>query len=218
MKQRHDNKCHDRSTWKTTSRSRPLRRISAARTGTRCRAGSKRNVDVHPGLLDETRLQGHLLHPRLDRRTLPAGGAPHRRQRPRTGQPRLRSPARVSDLTPEDFPRRHHPRQAAPRGSRRRRRERLPRAELFHQPRATCGRSRCWRTPVIMYSSSIYPIQHDHYGMPDAPRFPHRPNGEGGCSNCRRPPCRCSAATCRRRAAAGSGCCPMSSRAGCSSR
>ena len=24
------------------------------------------------------------------------------------------------------------------------------------------------------YSSSIYPIQHDLYGMPDAPRFPHR--------------------------------------------
>jgi polysaccharide deacetylase family protein (PEP-CTERM system associated) len=25
------------------------------------------------------------------------------------------------------------------------------------------------------YSSSIYPIAHDHYGMPDAPRFPYRP-------------------------------------------
>jgi len=25
------------------------------------------------------------------------------------------------------------------------------------------------------YSSSIYPIQHDHYGMPDAPRFAFRP-------------------------------------------
>ena len=31
-----------------------------------------------------------------------------------------------------------------------------------------------------VYSSSIYPVKHDHYGMPDAPRFPHRPNGEGG--------------------------------------
>ncbi|MHB1352276.1 MAG: XrtA system polysaccharide deacetylase [Thiobacillus sp.] len=30
------------------------------------------------------------------------------------------------------------------------------------------------------YSSSIYPVRHDHYGMPDAPRFPHRPNGERG--------------------------------------
>jgi polysaccharide deacetylase family protein (PEP-CTERM system associated) len=26
------------------------------------------------------------------------------------------------------------------------------------------------------YSSSIYPIHHDHYGMPDAPRFAHRVN------------------------------------------
>ncbi len=24
------------------------------------------------------------------------------------------------------------------------------------------------------YSSSVYPIRHDHYGMPDAPRVPHR--------------------------------------------
>ena len=27
------------------------------------------------------------------------------------------------------------------------------------------------------YSSSIYPIRHDLYGMPDAPRFPHRVSG-----------------------------------------
>jgi polysaccharide deacetylase family protein (PEP-CTERM system associated) len=25
------------------------------------------------------------------------------------------------------------------------------------------------------YSSSVYPIKHDHYGMPSAPRFPHSP-------------------------------------------
>jgi polysaccharide deacetylase family protein (PEP-CTERM system associated) len=30
------------------------------------------------------------------------------------------------------------------------------------------------------YSSSIYPIRHDHYGMPDAPRFASRPTGEDG--------------------------------------
>ena len=24
------------------------------------------------------------------------------------------------------------------------------------------------------YSSSVYPVKHDHYGMPDAPRFPYR--------------------------------------------
>ena len=31
-----------------------------------------------------------------------------------------------------------------------------------------------------VYSSSIYPVRHDHYGMPDAPRFANRPNGENG--------------------------------------
>lgn len=29
------------------------------------------------------------------------------------------------------------------------------------------------------YSSSVYPVQHDHYGLPDAPRFPFR-SGSGG--------------------------------------
>jgi polysaccharide deacetylase family protein (PEP-CTERM system associated) len=31
-----------------------------------------------------------------------------------------------------------------------------------------------------LYSSSIYPIRHDHYGMPHAPRFKFQPQGEGG--------------------------------------
>ncbi|MEM7501122.1 MAG: XrtA system polysaccharide deacetylase [Pseudomonadota bacterium] len=29
------------------------------------------------------------------------------------------------------------------------------------------------------YSSSVFPIKHDHYGLPDAPRFPFRHNGNG---------------------------------------
>ncbi|RMD62719.1 MAG: DUF3473 domain-containing protein [Alphaproteobacteria bacterium] len=29
------------------------------------------------------------------------------------------------------------------------------------------------------YSSSVYPIRHDHYGIPDAPRFAYRPEGAG---------------------------------------
>jgi len=28
------------------------------------------------------------------------------------------------------------------------------------------------------YSSSVYPVRHDHYGMPGAPRFPYRPNSK----------------------------------------
>jgi len=30
------------------------------------------------------------------------------------------------------------------------------------------------------YSSSVYPVQHDHYGVPDAPRFVYWPSGDRG--------------------------------------
>lgn len=30
------------------------------------------------------------------------------------------------------------------------------------------------------YSSSVYPVRHDHYGVPDAPRFAYRPQGDRG--------------------------------------
>ena len=33
----------------------------------------------------------------------------------------------------------------------------------------------CIRDAGYRYSSSVYPIRHDHYGMPDAPRFPYEP-------------------------------------------
>lgn len=32
----------------------------------------------------------------------------------------------------------------------------------------------CLERAGYRYSSSVYPIRHDHYGMPDAPRFAHR--------------------------------------------
>jgi polysaccharide deacetylase family protein (PEP-CTERM system associated) len=32
----------------------------------------------------------------------------------------------------------------------------------------------CIRAAGYRYSSSVYPVHHDHYGMPDAPRFPYR--------------------------------------------
>ena len=42
------------------------------------------------------------------------------------------------------------------------------------------GKKNLWAFEVLAeegyaYSSSIYPIRHDYYGMPDAPRFPFRP-------------------------------------------
>lgn len=46
------------------------------------------------------------------------------------------------------------------------------------------GSSNLWAFEVLAeegyeYSSSIFPVKHDFYGMPDAPRFPYRPiNGQ----------------------------------------
>ena len=47
------------------------------------------------------------------------------------------------------------------------------------------GAANLWALEVLAeegyrYSSSIYPVRHDHYGMPEAPRFAHRPVGERG--------------------------------------
>ncbi len=38
----------------------------------------------------------------------------------------------------------------------------------------------CLAEAGYRYSSSIYPVRHDHYGMPDAPRFANFPRGEQG--------------------------------------
>ena len=48
---------------------------------------------------------------------------------------------------------------------------------------SVCGRTR-WALDVLeeegyRYSSSVYPVRHDHYGMPEAPRHPFRPTASG---------------------------------------
>ena len=48
----------------------------------------------------------------------------------------------------------------------------------YRAPSFSVGASNAWAFDAISeagyrYSSSIYPIRHDHYGMPDAPRFAH---------------------------------------------
>ena len=55
----------------------------------------------------------------------------------------------------------------------------------YRAPSFSISRKNWWAVEELenagyVYSSSIYPVKHDHYGMPDAPRFAHRPNGEGG--------------------------------------
>ena len=49
----------------------------------------------------------------------------------------------------------------------------------YRAPSFSIGLRNLWAFDTLVraghrYSSSIYPIQHDHYGTPDAPRFAHR--------------------------------------------
>lgn len=55
----------------------------------------------------------------------------------------------------------------------------------YRAPSFSIGTRNLWALDSLLeagyrYSSSIYPIQHDHYGMPDAPRFAFYPNGKDG--------------------------------------
>lgn len=50
----------------------------------------------------------------------------------------------------------------------------------YRAPSFSIGHTNLWALELLsetgyLYSSSIYPIAHDHYGMPGAPRFPYRP-------------------------------------------
>ena len=48
----------------------------------------------------------------------------------------------------------------------------------YRAPSFSIGMGNLWAFDVLLeagyrYSSSVYPVRHDHYGMPDAPRFPY---------------------------------------------
>ncbi len=52
----------------------------------------------------------------------------------------------------------------------------------YRAPSFSIGEANLWAFDCLeraghRYSSSIYPIVHDHYGMPDAPRFAHQVHG-----------------------------------------
>jgi polysaccharide deacetylase family protein (PEP-CTERM system associated) len=54
----------------------------------------------------------------------------------------------------------------------------------YRAPSFSIGVGNLWAFDVLAeagyrYSSSVYPIKHDHYGMPDAPRFAYRAAGSG---------------------------------------
>jgi polysaccharide deacetylase family protein (PEP-CTERM system associated) len=49
----------------------------------------------------------------------------------------------------------------------------------YRAPSFSIGRDNDWAFDELLaagyaYSSSVYPVRHDHYGMPDAPRFAYR--------------------------------------------
>ncbi len=53
------------------------------------------------------------------------------------------------------------------------------RVQGYRAPSFSIGAGNLWALDTLQragyrYSSSIYPIRHDHYGMPDAPRFAHQ--------------------------------------------
>ncbi len=55
----------------------------------------------------------------------------------------------------------------------------------YRAPSFSIGAGNLWALDILLgagyrYSSSIYPIRHDHYGMPNAPRFACYPNGAAG--------------------------------------
>ena len=55
----------------------------------------------------------------------------------------------------------------------------------YRAPSFSIGHRNLWALETLQeagyrYSSSIYPIAHDHYGMPDAPRFAFYPHGPDG--------------------------------------
>jgi polysaccharide deacetylase family protein (PEP-CTERM system associated) len=138
----------------------------------------ERNVDVILGLLDEADARATFFtlgwiaerYPQVVRRIVDNG---HELASHGYGH------QRASDLTPEQF------------------REDITRAKRiledlggvavrgYRAPSFSINRNNWWAVEELqnagyVYSSSIYPVKHDHYGMPDAPRFPHRPHGEHG--------------------------------------
>ncbi|KAB2320138.1 DUF3473 domain-containing protein [Betaproteobacteria bacterium SCN1] len=138
----------------------------------------ERNVDLILGLLDEAGAKATFFtlgwiaerYPQVVRRLVDGG---HELASHGYGH------QRASDLTPEQF------------------RDDIVRAKRvlediggvavrgYRAPSFSINRDNWWAVGELenagyVYSSSIYPVKHDHYGMPDAPRFPHRPNGERG--------------------------------------
>ncbi len=144
---------------------------SRRRPGTVSSSRVVRNTDRLLDVLDAHGVKSHVLRPRLGCRAISRPGAAHRRRRARTGVARLRAPLDLR-AAPARF-----------RDDLRRAKQLLEdqsgiavrgyRAPSFSVVRAPCGRSTCCSRKAIAYDASIFPIHHDRYGIPDAPRHPH---------------------------------------------
>ena len=154
-----------------------------------CEQRVEANVDRILALFRCGKGAGDVLHPRLDRRAPSRDGASHRRGRARTGEPRLGAYPR-QHAGPGDLPRRRraHPPDAG--GYRRRAGRRLSRGNVLDRQARNQWAFGVLRDAGYAYSSSVNPIRHDLYGMPDAPRMPFQPEGGAAVGNpddhCRR--------------------------------
>ena len=117
---------------------------------------------------------GHLLHPGLGGRALPVTGARHPGGRARGRVSRLQSP---TDLRsgPCRVPRRDAACQGGAGGMRSDSPSRGYRAASY-----SITRRSLWALDTLVeagfeYDSSIFPVHHDNYGIPDSPRHPYFP-------------------------------------------
>ena len=167
----------------------------------------EQNIERILALLADARRDGDVLHARLDRRALSATGAP--------ASPAPATSSRATASATSAQASRREASSSPTSGLRRRssKTSRDARSSGYRAPSFSIGASNLWAFDAIAeagyrYSSSIYPIRHDHYGMPDAPRFAHEVRA-GPARNARRDRAAASAATGRPAAAGISGCCPI---------
>ena len=138
----------------------------------------ERNVDVILALLDETNVKATFFtlgwiaerYPHVVRRIVEGG---HELASHGYGH------QRASDLTPTQF------RQDITHAKRILEDISGLAVQGYRAPSFSISRANWWAIDELeqagyVYSSSIYPVKHDHYGMPDAPRFANRPKGDNG--------------------------------------
>ena len=146
----------------------------------RAAGGAQHPAPARP--LRRARSARHLLHPRLGGRALAGPGARDPRRRPRAGHPRPGPPPGHGD-DPAQF--REDVRRS------KRTIEDVAGVEVigYRAPSYSIVRETMWAVDILAeegfrYDSSIFPIHHDHYGIPDFPRFP-RPMRGGNGALCR---------------------------------